>query len=329
MSVLSPAGEGQPLAGRWNWINQYSMGILPCITAAGISRCLSILGVRQTTDERGGWGAMSTGTEDEDRRAYEGDPERHFLIFCDESGVHGTSTTGFGTLWMPWERRGDFAALWTTLKARHFPPSEVKWEKVKARTLPFFEALVDEFFRHRWLMFHALVVRKDDVNLSLHDGDWDLARRKYFVMLLRNKLVRFAAPGKKYRIRVDPIASRYRKANEAAEVVLNNQLNQELRLRHEGCIHSLRTVDSKSSPGVQLSDLLLGAVKDARVRQSTSEAKQMLLGRIAHRLGWPSLEFDTYPGETKFNVWRFWDPMSGKPRPETTRKAVNLTAAGP
>ncbi len=151
--------------------------------------------------------------------------KRHFLIYCDESGVDGRSLTGFGSLWITWERRGDFQQIWRDLHQNYFAPSEVKWTKVKKKTLPFFEALIDEFFKRNWLMFHCLIIGKPEVDMSFHNNDWDLARRKHFTMLLANKIRKFAAPGKQYRIRVDPIHSSYQKADEAVEVILRNIIN--------------------------------------------------------------------------------------------------------
>lgn len=248
------------------------------------------------------------------------DPERHFVIYCDESGFHGAKLEGFGSLWMTHERRGDFTAKWTALREEYYPPSEVKWTKVKAKTLPFFEALVDWFFATPWLMFHCLVYSRDEVDMSRHEGDKDLQRRKHFTMLLAKKIERFAAPGKVYRIRVDPIHSHYAKADEAAEVILRRLIEQEAGLTGTDTIHSLRTVDSKETPGVQLCDLLLGAVMAAREGKVTSNAKSALIERIATELGWPDLGFDTYPRVRKFNIWRFWDPTSGTPRPEQTQR---------
>ena len=71
----------------------------------------------------------------------------------------GTRLTGFGSLWMTYERRGDVQQVWRDLHDRHFPPSGVKWERVKKETQPFFEALVDEF-RRKWLMFHGLLISR-------------------------------------------------------------------------------------------------------------------------------------------------------------------------
>lgn len=248
------------------------------------------------------------------------DPERHYLVYCDESGVHGTHLEGFGSLWITYERRGDFQRIWKQLHDTHYPPSEVKWERVKRRTYPFFEALVDEFFERKWLMFHCLIISKTEVDVSLHSDDWDLARRKHFTGLLANKIRRFARPGKHYRIRVDPIHSRYSKADEAAETILKNILEKEPSFANQGVIHSLSTVKSHETPGVQLCDLLLGAVMAARHKAITAEPKHQLVARIAHHLGWQDLEADTMPGAQKFNIWRFWDPASGQPRPEVTRR---------
>lgn len=252
-----------------------------------------------------------------------GDPSRHFLIYCDESGIDGGTIFGFGSLWMPWERRGDFQQIWHRLHEEYFPPSEVKWTKVKSKTLPFFEALVDEFFKRNWLMFHCLLIGKPQVDLRYHNNNWDLARRKHFVMLLSNKIKRFAAPGKYYRIRVDPIASSYAKADEAAEIILQRIVDEVPKLNGANTIHSLRTVDSRATRGIQLSDVLLGAVVSARRGKATSEAKQRLTERIAGHLGWSDLNADTLPYVGKFNIWRFWDPTSGEPRPEITRRRTS------
>jgi hypothetical protein len=153
------------------------------------------------------------------------------MIYCDESGLHGSKLIGFGTLWMTYERRGDFTAIIDELSWQHFPPIEIKWERVKRRTYPFFAALVDEFFACNWLMFHCLLISKQEVDLRMHDNDWDLARRKHFTLLLASKIKRFATEKKHYLIRVDPIPSSYGKADEACEAILRNIAEQAPSLR--------------------------------------------------------------------------------------------------
>jgi hypothetical protein len=56
---------------------------------------------------------------------------RNYLVYSDESGIHGATYYGFGTLWMPHERRGDFAGLVADLRAQHRYDYEIKWNKVK------------------------------------------------------------------------------------------------------------------------------------------------------------------------------------------------------
>jgi len=143
-------------------------------------------------------------------------------------------------------------------------------------------------------------------------------------MLLANKIKRFAAPGKEYRIRVDPIASRYSKADEAAKIILEHTLKRVPSVDGDDTIHSLLTVDSKKTPGIQLSDLLLGAVIASRQGKVTAEPKRRLIAHIAEHLGWDELTHDTYPGARKFNIWRFWDPNCGTERPEITRLATRV-----
>jgi hypothetical protein len=58
-----------------------------------------------------------------------------WLISCDESGTGGDRFYGFGTLWMNWQRRGDFARLVRELRDQHGYPYEFKWNKTSAYAL--------------------------------------------------------------------------------------------------------------------------------------------------------------------------------------------------
>jgi hypothetical protein len=81
-------------------------------------------------------------------------PARDYLIY----GVTRTNgLVGAASIWMPWERRGDFQRMWREVRELHGGPSEARWKKVKRKHLPFFLALVDEFFARDWLRFHCLL----------------------------------------------------------------------------------------------------------------------------------------------------------------------------
>ncbi len=243
-------------------------------------------------------------------------PRRPWLVACDESGTGGAPYYGFGTLWLPWDRRGDLVKDLEALGRQHGVhlhtadglPHEFKWNKVKRQKLSFYLSVVDYFFERPWLSFHCLVVRKADVNRALHQ-DLDEARRKHFVMLLANKIRRALArhPSRtEFHVWVDPIASRYRKADEAVEVI-TNRIVRKVSAQTSPTI-KVTTRDSHSTRAIQLCDLLLGAVMNAWQGEATAEGKVMVQKRIAEHIGWDDLRADTFKTAAKFNIWRFCNP---------------------
>lgn len=239
--------------------------------------------------------------------------KRSWLIACDESGTHGVPHYGFGSLWLKWQRRGDFLADYRAIQENHSFSGECKWSRAtRKHYLPFYEELISYFFQRQWLVFHCIVVRKSIVDKEqFHDGDWDLARRKHFTMLLTNNmkkaLRRFPNREHEFRVYVDPIASRYSKADEAVEVISNNILNQKFRTLDP--VKSVITRDSKETPSIQLCDLMLGAVMETWHRKTTNPTKLAIRKCIAKHLGWDDLDYDTKPSERKFNIWYFHDPL--------------------
>lgn len=246
---------------------------------------------------------------------------RNYLVYCDESGIDGQVYYGFGSLWLPWERRGDLTGLLQRLRGAHRYQDEIKWSKVNRRSVAFYRELVGEFFARNWLMFHCIVVRKGYVDRT-HHKDYDEARRKHFAMLIKAKVKFFTAGAKDkaYHVRVDPLPSRYDKADEAAFKIVGATLKKELGLAP---LKTLRTVDSKTAPGVQVADLLLGAALAAWQEKGAGDYKRDVRGHIADHLGWKDLRGDTQPAEWKFNIWYFHDPKRGNAREAETR-AVNL-----
>src|SRR6266702_3742346 len=253
---------------------------------------------------------------------------RNYLIFCDDSGLHGSTHYGFGSLWMPSERRGDIHTRIRKLRKRHhLRPDEIKWTKINAGNRAFYVDLVREFFTRPWLMFHCIVVRKGYVDKEFHDGSYDLARRKHFAMLLRQKVSFFSAGAKDkaYHVRVDCLPSAYRKADEVAFKIVNATLENEFGV---AAVHSLITRDSKSTLGIQLSDVLLGAVMAEVTNEANSAPKLTVRRAVAEHLGWSDLKADTRHSEWKFNIWHFHNPKSGEPR-ETKTRLVKLKVPMP
>ncbi|HEV7681079.1 MAG TPA: hypothetical protein VGO68_03070 [Pyrinomonadaceae bacterium] len=105
---------------------------------------------------------------------------RRWLISCDESGIHGSPHYGFGSLWMRWQRRGDFISDFRELTKKHRFEQECKWSHASAKSfLPFYSELISYFFQRRWLVFHCLVVRKQVVEKAeYHQNSWESSSAK-------------------------------------------------------------------------------------------------------------------------------------------------------
>lgn len=244
-----------------------------------------------------------------------------WLVACDESGTDGAPYYGFGSLWMKWQRRGDFARDIRQLRERYSFTDEIKWQKAHSKRFAnFYEDLIDYFFKSPWLAFHCIVVRKGMVEKSFHNGDYDLARRKHFTELVSKKICNVikAHPSRlcEFRIDVDPIASRYQKADEAFHVIANHQIRIETGVKT--AISTVLTKDSKQSVQIQISDFFLGAIISAWRGNASSEGKIRIQNLIAQYLGWHDLASDTKPWERKFNIWYFHDKTLG-PREVDTR----------
>jgi hypothetical protein len=238
---------------------------------------------------------------------------KRWLISCDESGIDSQRFYAFGTLWFNWQRRGDFSTELRSIVELHKFQGEIKWNKVSHRNIEFFKDLTDWFFRTPWLAFHCLIVDTTIVRREAHGGSLDLARRKHMTMLLTNKLERclkVSGAEQTFRIWVDPIPSRYKKADEVVEIIANNVLAKVFGERRP--VDKVFTRDSKTTPSIQLCDLLLGAVTGAWNRKATREEKHDLQQLIAGYLGWEQLDSDTHPSERKFNIWYMHDETQGR-----------------
>lgn len=54
-------------------------------------------------------------------------------VACDESGIDGQRFYGFGSLWMKYQRRGDFARIVRELREKHNCSDEIKWQKAHSK----------------------------------------------------------------------------------------------------------------------------------------------------------------------------------------------------
>jgi hypothetical protein len=169
-------------------------------------------------------------------------------------------------------------------------------------------------------MFHSLIVRRGYSDKSFHK-DFDEEKRKRFAMLIRGKVAKFCGGdiAKRYHMWVDPLPSRYKKADEAAFKIVSAMLKNELGVQP---LETLVTRRAKEVPGIQLADFLLGATLADWQKDATSAHKLAVRRHLAEHLGWPDMRSDTHPSVWKFNVWYFYDPRSGRSREIPTREVM-------
>lgn len=115
---------------------------------------------------------------------------------------------------------------------------------------------------------------------------------------------------------MDPLPSRYAKADEAAFKIVGHTLRRDLGIAP---LKSLITRNSREAPGIQLADLLIGAVMSQWQQRATAEPKLAVRKLIAAHLGWEDLAADTHVKEWKFNIWYFYDPTANLEREVMTR----------
>lgn len=83
-------------------------------------------------------------------------------------------------------------------------------------------------------------------------------------------------------------------------------------------VHNLVTRDSKDALGIQVADVLLGAVVTDWNHETAGPSKLALRDWVAEHLGWRNLRADTRRREWKFNIWYFHADGEAKPREATT-----------
>lgn len=134
-----------------------------------------------------------------------------------------------------------------------------------------------------------------------------------YTYLLRHIADRAGQPAT---IFIDDRTDSYPKRDEMIETIGNHMLSQ---LASDGRLIGVQRVNSRESVGVQVADLLVGAINAAHYRQLNPSfplhpAKQLAIKRLSELLGWDDLCYDTMPSD-KFNVWHF--PKEYRATPKT------------
>lgn len=244
---------------------------------------------------------------------------RNYLVYCDDTGIN-SAFYGWGLFWIPEEARGRLTGMVGRIRERHGYRHEIKWRNVDARSADFYMDLTSQFFQRDWMMFHALLVKRDRVDKSLHEHPGE-GRLKHLSMMVRKKIAFFAqgCEDKRYHLRVDPLGahSGYKKADEKLHRISDAMIEKELGW---SALSTVFVRDSKSLTGIQLADFFLGAVAAPWQGNATNPHRLAVSQHVYWHLGWNDHEADTEPDEWKFNIWHFHPPRSGLDRYVRSRR---------
>jgi hypothetical protein len=241
-----------------------------------------------------------------------GDSYRRQLVYADEGGTLGARYQAYGSLWLPWERRGDFAKLIREAGAAHNVSGQLSSLRHKPEASAFFLALIDEIFRRRWISFRS-VIAPAPLDAEL--------KEKVFSALIseRIKALPRATADRELRVRLTKNAR-----TKVAGLKLEDHYFRRIRADLEGSAPPELTVRAaRSTEGLEIVDLLLSLVLADWEKKSIPKERRGLHERVAENLGWADLAADTLPSEWKFNIWYLEHPESLR-REAKTQRAVQL-----
>ena len=232
-----------------------------------------------------------------------------YNIYCDES-CHlehdHQPIMGLGAVLCPLDRLADANAAIQALKVKHNARGELKWEKVSASRLPFYEELIDHFFQEPALRFRGwLVEHKERLNHDFfNSGSHDSFYYKMYHYLLE-PLIQWPQPGEKprtYRIYLDVKDTRSRLKVRYLGHVLRCRKRDPRKI----LVSRVQSADSGYLHLMQLTDFLLGALTyhNRPAPPKPNPAKLACIRRI-QRLAHSTLTRGTPPWEQKFNFFTF------------------------
>jgi len=224
-----------------------------------------------------------------------------YNIYCDESchleHDHMPVMT-IGGIWCPLERTAGISQKIRSIKQKHNLSKnlEVKWTKVSPAKLAFYLELVNFFFNEFDLHFRGIIIDKNQLNHTLYNQCHDDWYYKMFFVLLKEII----DPDNSYRIYIDIKDTRSENKRAKLEEILRNSKYDSAR----GIIERVQQIRSHESQIMQLTDLLIGALRYHNQHLSNSKTKVQIITQI-QRLSGKTLLQSTWPKEAKFNILKW------------------------
>ena len=229
------------------------------------------------------------------------------IAFADESGTGGRSPCySIGVVSMATEKQDQLNEHFSALKRKHGVEEEVKWTRVRKGhgLINLILDALDFILRSETAAFDAIVVCKE-LYRNWHGSGLQKEQAFYqtYTLLLRHIAHRVNVGAEVF---IDDRSDAYAKRHEVVEKIGNRML---AKLESQGRLESVTKVRSKDVPGIQVADVLTGAITSAHCRHRdpstrVNAAKSLAIKRLASMIGWDDLCYDTFP-HAKFNIWHF------------------------
>lgn len=249
------------------------------------------------------------------------------IAFADESGFLGKAHCySIGVVSLDANCLEGFEKYLKSKLLSHGVQGEGKWTKVRGShgLVNFTLDALSSILRSSSAALDVMVVNTDLYrNWSSPFISKEDAFYQTYTYLLQHIAKRANLPSE---ILIDDRSDSYVKRDEMMRNIGNNMLAQ---LATAGRLSNVRKVKSHDHIGVQVADLLTGAVNAAHVRWLNAKiplhlTKCLTIERLAQMIGWDDLCYDTMPSK-KLNIWHFPTEYRAQPRTRT----VNITRQVP
>lgn len=221
-----------------------------------------------------------------------------FDVYCDESSPEvlwdrsANKYLVLGSIWMPATYREEFKTQIKEIKEKHNYRNEIKWNKVSPSSLDFYVELVNYFFNTENIRFRGIVVKAEEIDMvRFHNDDNELSFYKFYYQLLHHWILDY----NEYSIFIDHKVNKDTNRIQKLKDVLN-------KANLFSNIENVQSIHSNESLGIQLADLLMGALNGKANNKVTSNAKKSIIETIEQNLGREIKP--TYRTEKKFNVFK-------------------------
>lgn len=243
------------------------------------------------------------------------------IAFADESGTHeGTKCYTIGVISFEADKLACFEEHFQKLIQGHGVVGEAKWGKISNShgLVNFVLDCLNAVLHSKTASFDAIVVNKD-LFRNWEALEHEEAFYQTYTYLLRHITRR---DGDTEKVFIDERSDSYPKRHEVVETISNRMLAQ---LASRGRIESIEKVNSKSYVGIQVADVLTGAMNSGHQcfldpATEINTAKRVTIQRLSAMLGWNDLCYDTMPSP-RFNIWHF--PQEYRACPKTQEVKIS------